>query len=205
MKSIRRAIALGSALALAAGCDRLSQPVETNELLPDSNPRWADVGLACSADAPAVPLTGEQLATLPAPSPGNADDLLAQESRDVPGGWGGMFVRDGVVMVYLVDPSKLPEAVAAMTGSSFMPRTPQVALKGRWTFAELNDWKNYLSVHQALTGVNAITVDLDETENRLLVGVADESSRALLEAKLRALDAPCWLMAIRIQLPITDL
>jgi hypothetical protein len=200
MITIHRRIALGATLALAAACDS-SSPSEPNlEPLPEPNLQWADVGMACVEDAPAVPLTPEQRAALPVPSFMNADDRLAAESRDVPGGWGGFFYRDGVATAYLVDPSKLTEATAAMTGSLFMPRAPDVALKGRWTFAELRDWKLHLSVHGAMVG--ATVVDAQETRNRLEIGVPEEASRSAFEARLKDIGAPCWLVAIYIAPPI---
>ena len=42
------------------------------------------------------------------------DDLWAEVARQVPGGWGGLFLSEGQATIYLVEPEKRAEATAAL-------------------------------------------------------------------------------------------
>lgn len=197
---MRRLLAL-TLLSAAAACSDATAPVEQlPDLHGDGTMRWADVGKVCDPSAPAVPLTAEQRALLPGPSP-TSDYVLAELTRDVTGGFGGIMVPDGVWTMYLVDPSMRDEATAELLSLGAIPQAPQVVLKGHWTFAEMFDWKRYLAGHMGWPA-GMVSADVQEAHNRIEYGVLDETARAELEAELTALDVPCYLVAIGISPPI---
>ena len=188
-------------LSAAVACSDATAPVEQlPELHGDGALRWADVGKVCEPSTPAMPLTAEQRALLPGPSP-TSDYVLAELTRDVTGGFGGIMVPDGVWTMYLVDPSVRDEATAALLARGAIPQAPQVVLKGHWTFAEMFDWQQYIFVHAGFPA-GMVYADVQEARNRLEFGVLDETARAELEAELTALDVPCYLVAIGISPPI---
>lgn len=200
---MRRLLGL-TLLSAAIACSDATAPlVEIPDLLDDSGLQWADVGRTCEPSAPARVLTAEQRATLPGPSP-TSDYELAELTRDVTGGFGGIMVPDGVWTMYLVDPSARDEATAELLALGAIPQAPQVVLKGRWTFAEMFDWKRYLAVHMEWPA-GMVSADVQEGRNRIEYGVRDETARAELEAGLTGLDLPCYLVAIGISGPIQAL
>jgi hypothetical protein len=107
--------------------------------------RLADVGKACTPESPATVLEGPRLDSLPLESRsrrGMTDEVWVRLAREVPGGVGGIFVDGGVLHLWLVDPSKQSEAIAAME-ASLLYNGPSlrnaVVLKARWDFAQLAD------------------------------------------------------------------
>lgn len=199
---MRRLLGLTLISAAMACSDATAPLVEEQDLWADSGLQWADVGRTCEPSAPARALTAEQRATLPGPSP-ISDSELAELTRDVTGGFGGIMVPDGVWTMYLVDPSARDEATAELLALDAIPRAPQVVLKGRWTFAEMFDWQQYLFVNMGFPA-GMVYADVQEARNRLEFGVLDEAARAELEAGLTALDVPCYLVAIGISAPIVS-
>jgi hypothetical protein len=182
----------------------VTPPPEKNRTL-----RLADIGKACTADSPATVLEGPRLDSLSPDSRarrGYSDEIWVTLAREVPGGVGGIF-RDGRVgYLWLVDPSKRSEAIAALASSPLGPGLQQtgfplqqaVVLKARWNFAQLADWFAYVTP-RALHGVRWSSADIQEARNRLEFGVVDEAARLELERRLKTLDLPCNLIAIDIQ------
>jgi len=125
-------------------------------------------------------------------------------ARTVPGGFGGYFLRtsDGRETIYLKQPGMKTDALAALnarpvTGTTLGPDV--VVVRGRWDYVQLHEWYRYLVPR--LWGTGLVSTDLDEGANRILIGVADEPSRRRLEARLAALDVPCFLVAIEVGPP----
>lgn len=200
---MRRLLAL-TILSAAVACSDATAPVEQlPELHGDSSMRWAEVGKVCDPSAPAVPLSAEQRALLPGPSP-TSDYVIADLTRDVTGGFGGIMRPDGIWTMYLVNPALREEATTELLALDAILEAPQVVLKGRWTFAEMFDWQQYIYVHAGFPA-GMVYADVQEGRNRLEFGVLDETARVDLEAELTALDVPCYLVAIGISAPIQSL
>ncbi|HJU69561.1 MAG TPA: hypothetical protein VJ650_15075 [Gemmatimonadaceae bacterium] len=160
-----------------------------------SEPRWASLGKACGDDAPAPSLSADKGEALPLGWDVNAQ--WAAIARRVPGGWGGVFLENGIPTIYLVDPAQREAAIAALAAEGFALTSPRVK-KGRWDFAQLYDWFRYLARHTvAIEGVSYI--DIQEARNWIEYGVVDEPTRAHLEEILAPLDVPCFLVAIGIR------
>jgi hypothetical protein len=211
------ACALLSALVACAGSAPSSPGQETDTFAPepDKSFRLADIGKACTPESPATVLDGARLDSLSADSRarrGYADEIWVTLARTVPGGVGGVFVDKGVGYLWLVDPAKRSEAIAALSATSFgaslqqanFPLQNVVVLKARWDFAQLADWYAYV-LPRAVFGVRWSFADIQEARNRLEFGVVDETARVDLERRLQALDLPCNLIAIQIRPPAVAL
>jgi hypothetical protein len=199
--------ALFGALAACTGPQRITDASAASEA--DKTLRLADIGKACTPESPATVLEGPRLDSLPPESRtrrGSSDEAWVELARTAPGGIGGIFLDAGVGYLWLVDPSKRSEAIAAIAATSLgiamqqtgFPLQDAVVLKARWDFAQLADWYAYV-VSRALPEVRWSSADIQEARNRLEFGVVDEVARLDLESKLKTLDLPCNLIAIRIQ------
>jgi hypothetical protein len=175
----------------------------------DGTLRLADIGKACTAASPATVLEGPRLDSLPLDSRarrGLSDETWVTLAQEVPGGVGGIFMEQGVGYLWLVDPSKRTEAIAALADTPLgiglqqagFPLKNAVVLKARWNFAQLADWYAYVT-SRALLGVQWTSADIQEARNRLEFGVISEAARLDLENRLKALDLPCNLVAIEIR------
>lgn len=169
--------------------------------------RWARLGRRCARNAPASSLPAARRDSLP-PTPAGSriddDDRWVRLARTVPGGFGGYFVRssDGRETIYLKEPEKRGEALVALNARPVTGVTigaDVVVVRGRWDYVQLYEWYRYLVPR--LSGTRLVSTDLDEGENRILLGVEDEPSRRRLERRLAALDVPCFLVAIEVGPP----
>jgi hypothetical protein len=199
--------ALFGALAACSGPEQITDASARTEA--DKTLRLADIGKACTADSPATVLEGPRLDSLPPESRtrrGSSDEIWVVLARTAPGGIGGIFMDRDVGYLWLVDPSKRSEAIAAIAATPLgitvqqtgFPLQDAVVLKARWDFAQLADWYGYV-VSRALPGVRWSFADIQEARNRLEFGVVDEAARLDFERRLRALDLPCNLIAIKIR------
>lgn len=119
----------------------------------------AALGLACSEaagpgdcdpTAPGPSIAQARLDSVPPrpTEPRTVDDEWAAIARQVPGGWGGLFLENQIPTIYLVDPSKREEAIEVLIalgiggGELFDLREARVR-QGRWDFAQLYDWRWY--------------------------------------------------------------
>lgn len=158
----------------------------------DSQP-WADLGKACPPGAPAYGAP-EQADVEGAPT---RNRLWAGIARDVPGGWGGIFGEDGVLTMYMVDPSQREEAIEALSGrlEGFSNLSSVRVKQGRWDFAQLWDWFRYISPHVwAVEGVTKAVIL--EAENRVEYGAMNEDVRTQVNEVLAGLDLPCFLVSV---------
>ena len=173
-------------LAAAAGC-AAGSPTDTS---------WAALGQSCRQGASVFSLPdAKRDALLPETHP-TSDAQWAEIARRVPGGWGGYFLEDGSPTMYLVDPSKVSEALAALREEGISLSSATTVRRGRWDFAQLYDWYRYLGSY-LVEGVSF--ADIDEAHNHLEYGVIDEATRGNLEEALAALELPCFLVAIEIE------
>lgn len=167
---------------------------------------WADLGVSCPADAPAVPLSAERRDSILEIDPdGNTDERYADFSLRNPGGFAGWYHDNVTGFVLLVDTTALQDVVAALDAEGFgvSLRVPtSVARQARWDYVQLRDWYRYLQPKLAPARFGMRMTDLDATRNRLAFGVDDTSKFAIVDAELRALGVPCHLVARGVQPPV---
>jgi hypothetical protein len=157
--------------------------------------------LACSdaTEVPEVQRCGEARSLDPSlrlpPVTGTLtiDDQWAAIARQVPGGWGGIFLINGRGTMYLVHPEQLKDAIAALTALGFDVRISNV-VRARWDFAQLYDWYRYINV-QAWQVAGFHDSGIDEMQNRLFYGV-DSSAVSRFKDLLQSLDLPCDLVTV---------
>lgn len=184
---------------LIGGCEATLEPAALLPIPTDGSMRWADVGRACTPSAPATSLSPFSRDSLPPIDPRyrSFDDVVADIAKRVPGGWAGYYLREGVPVVVLVDTTRLADARAALQREGLSIPAHAIAQKARWNFTQLNDWSRYLMPKvQSVGGVSFS--DIQETENRIELGVIDESAWRRVEHALQRVDTPCHLVAISI-------
>ena len=166
------------------------------------DPAWAVLDRVCTPDAPIGVLSAAQRATLSPFSHGESrviDDDWADAARTIPGGWGGGYIDRGTPTIFLSDPSQHDAAIAALSTLHLPGLAMDVAgarvRRGRWDFAQLADWFAYLRPYiPATSGLQS--ADIQEAQNRLEYTVPTTANRLALEAALRPLHPPCYLVAI---------
>lgn len=159
--------------------------------------------LVCDPGAPGPSLAVAKQDSLE-PVPTNRrtiDDIWADIARQVPGGWGGFFLENGQPTVFLVQPGRQDEALAALydagVGEPFDVREADVR-RGRWDFAQLHDWRRYIDqVVGRPDGV--VSSDLDEARNRIAYGVRDNEAANAFSSLLDSANLPCELVLIEVQ------
>jgi hypothetical protein len=123
---------------------------------------------------------------------GDADDILAEATRDVPG-FGGMFLdENGNINLYLQDASQKAQAMTAVESvfdADIFEGAAVKVLKADYAFADLHRWRQDMRpVVLGLSGV--ITLDIDEKRNRITVGLEEMNEQAAVEAALEKLGVP---------------
>ena len=129
------------------------------------------------------------------------DEEWADIARQVPGGWGGVFLDDGTLTIYLVDPTRRSEATAALYALGVGQPTYDIrqsrVKQGRWDFAQLYDWKRYIQLHiGGVTGLGSMFIN--EGRNRLEYWVLDLGVGQELAAQFESLALPCGLVNITL-------
>ncbi len=123
---------------------------------------------------------------------GDADDILAQGTEAAPA-FGGMFLdANGVLNIYLVDPSQAGEAAAAIASVFGADRFEGAAVKvleADFSFADLHRWRQEMR-REVLGLPGVVSLDIDETRNRITVGLEDMEAQAAVEVKLAELGIP---------------
>lgn len=134
------------------------------------------------------------------------DDAFGQLADKVPGGFGGFFASDdGRLTVYLVDVSQREAAIAALAATV---RDPGVRAEiargvtirqGRFGYRQLMDWRARVG---SLPHNGGMTLtDIDETENRLKIGVEREGDRNRIVSEARRLGIPINALSIEVTGP----
>jgi hypothetical protein len=134
-----------------------------------SNPRTSCRSTTMPSRSPlallllALSLPGAAIAAQPLSPPGSVDEQLL-ELGNSHSGFGGLFLDDeGKVNVFLVDPARDGGALDKALG------TQTRILRGDYAFSELLGWRYVI---RPLLGVAGVTMlDVDETRNRLVVGL----------------------------------
>lgn len=105
--------------------------------------------------------------------------------------FGGFFIEGNAVFVYLLDSSQLPEAEKTIKEEfNGDPRISQLefkALKADYSFLQLMDWKEKIN-----QGIEYNSLDLDESKNKIIIGVVnlDASKEKEIKQRLNNLTVP---------------
>lgn len=160
--------------------------------------------------SPVVPSGAKQVNAAAADQANGRQDEeeMAQIAREVPGFGGFYFDREGNVTAFLTDPAKGPAAQAALRpiiqeraawrGARGMAQPRFMVRQGQFGFLQLAGWRDQLSIPVLdLPGVKA--VDLDESDNRIWIGITDATARGAVQNKLAQLGIPREATVIEIE------
>jgi hypothetical protein len=130
-------------------------------------------------------------------APGKSIDArFADVGRAAPG-FGGMFVRAGVLNVYLADHTQraaASRAIEAAFGAEALRAGGVRYLGADYSFNQLKAWQQRANALFAVSGV--VTTDVDEAANRVAVGVESASAARAVEKEVAAAGIPA--AAVRI-------
>ena len=152
----------------------------------------------------------------------NPDEQLAQIAERLPGFGGFFFDDEGVLTVYLTSEietqntqAQRDDALAVLKDVLGEERlesdegletqsAPDIrTVKGDYEVAQLLEWRTQLNAVLNVDGV--VFTDLDEAQNRLVVGVEDFSKRDLLERTLKDAGVPQGAVLFEETEPIAPL
>lgn len=128
-----------------------------------------------------------------------SDDEWADIARQVPGGFGGFFVADGASAMYLKEPERKDDALAALEDLGVFGRfaaPPLLVERGLWSFDELYDWKRYIVLHGDWPD-GLISATIDVNLNRLVYGVLEEKGQRVADY-FTSLHLPCDLLLLEV-------
>lgn len=137
-----------------------------------------------------VAATPDVAEDLSAKAPRTMDDQLHEVAEKVPG-FGGMFLEEDILKVYLVNPEKksaAEEAIASVFGRERIPREGIQVLRGEYSFTQLKEWHNRMGGLFDIQGV--FYTDVDESSNRLKVGVKSSDLSGPVEKELKQQGIP---------------
>lgn len=149
-----------------------------------------------------VPTPG---AAEPMPVDQTIDDLFAQIARDAPG-FGGMYFEGDTLKVFVKDPGEArTDAVKRAVDAFFQARGDSPPgeveiLPGQYDSAQLKEWYDRSrDVVWAVQGV--VFTDIDETNNRLRIGIEVPEVQESLEQSLKELGIPGEAVVFEISEP----
>ncbi len=142
-------------------------------------------------------------------APNTASDQLA---KDVPG-FGGAFVADGVLNVYLTPDANTAQgqatarsAVSSLFAAGHRPEMPIKFLSAKYSFTQLRTWENALKNYFQRLGVR--TAQVDERANGFKISLSSSAAEQALRAQLAALGIPTEIVVSKVGgpvVPLTDL
>ncbi len=177
-------------LCLSVACTNATEPTVPEG---DVNARWADLGY-CWAPSPPRSLSSAERLKLEPRVP-DSDGELAIISRDMPGGFGGLFHLDGELSVFLVEPKDHAALTKRLLEAKVIEEAPHRLYRARWTWAQLYDWRLYIGQQIDDVMIGYATIDINQHANRIDLGVPSDR-RWLAERQLRDLRIPCYLVAL---------
>jgi hypothetical protein len=130
-------------------------------------------------------------------APGKSIDARFAAVGKAAPGFGGMFVRAGVLNVYLADHTHraaASRAIEAAFGAEALRAGSVRYLGADYSFNELKAWQQRANALFEVSGV--VTTDVDEAANRVAVGVESASAARAVEKELAATGIPA--AAVRI-------
>jgi hypothetical protein len=120
------------------------------------------------------------------------DQMFLKVAEQAPE-FGGMFIdQDGVLNVYLTDVSRLGTAKDAMVktfGSEVIPTAGMKALPADYRFLDLYQW-HVAHAAESLAEPGVHSVDIQEVNNRLRIGVEHQTAKNQVLAMLMTLGIP---------------
>lgn len=119
------------------------------------------------------------------------DDRFAEIARRVPGFGGVFFDQTGQLTVYMRDPSRAPAARTAISqvfGSRDLPLLSARVIVGKYDFTELKHWHD--SAIQILRLPGTASLDIDDSNNRIRIGVTSQAARNVVLEELSRLGVP---------------
>src|SRR5574341_664260 len=134
----------------------------------------------------------------PTTDPGSVLDQV--QATDVQGltraipGFGGLFMDQGVPTIYLTDVGQRGVAERVLGGNVRV-------LAARFAYGDLDRWFQQVS-YNAFEHRGVVFVDLDETANRVLVGVERGASHANIRSLAARLGVPAEAITVRDVDPI---
>lgn len=133
------------------------------------------------------------------------DDLFTRVAAHAPG-FGGMFLDGDKLTVYLTNPGQkiaAERAIASVFGSDRIPAGGVQVLKAQYGFSQLKTWRDQMG---SLFDINGIVyTDIDETANRLKVGVEGRGAIPAVNHELKRLGIPDEAVNIVVAEPIVSL
>jgi len=164
--------------------------------------RWISTAVLLVFAAACSDNTGPQRAAEPLAliRPQQAPDMGAL-SRALPG-FGGLFMDHGVPTVYLTDLGQRGLAERLLGGFARARGAAGIrVLAGRFAYRDLDKWFQDVS-NEVFAQGRVVFVDLDEAQNRVLVGVERGASHANVRALAARLGVPAEAIAVRDAEPI---
>ncbi|HEX7241961.1 MAG TPA: hypothetical protein VF263_16885 [Longimicrobiaceae bacterium] len=167
------------------------------------------VTAACDTPKLVAPEAGgltPDLAAAPQAQIRTQDDEHARVARaEVPGFAGFYLQEDGTPVVRLVDPSQrgpaqrylAQEFVRARRGRHANAPTEPVFLNAAYDFAQLKGWAE--QVEGLLTRGDVYLVDVDEVNNRVHVGVADNTAVGAVRSEAARMGIPAAAILVQTQ------
>jgi hypothetical protein len=164
---------------------------------------------ACDTSRLATPGSGDltpDLAAAPQAQIRTQDDEHARVARaEVPGFAGFYLQEDGTPVVRLVDPAQrgaalrylAQEFVRARRGRRADAPTEPVFLDAAYDFAQLKGWAG--QVEGLLTRSDVYLVDVDEVNNRVHVGVADNTAAGSVRSEAARMGIPAAALFVQTQ------
>lgn len=211
---MRRSLGLMSIVVILLACsDPVSDPSAgpVPDPAPDPSYVWANPP-GCDSKASAVSLPAAQHDSLPsvhATGLLTIDELNYNVAQHVPGGWASYYLtpvngRNTPVLMF-VDTTNIVATLDSLvkyypSGHRSFARDSVVLRVVRWNWVQLYDWYRYISYLKGLPDGWTFS-DVDELQNRLSFGANTAADRDALVQRLRELDVPCWLAAIRVTGP----
>lgn len=130
------------------------------------------------------------------------DDKFDEVAGQVPE-FGGMFLEGDELKIYLAKPEKKSAAEAAVVsvfGRERVPRGGIKVLQGQYTFTKLKDWHEKMGGLFNIQGV--VFTDIDESSNRLKIGVESSDLAGVVEKELKKQGIPIGAYIIEQTEPI---
>lgn len=106
-------------------------------------------------------------------------------AKDHPGGFGGWYIEDDVIYVYMEDPNAGPEAAFRDIYVGDPPDLPVVAVQGSHSYDELMDWRNQINETNkgyVTLSYSSIRLDLNRIEYGVLTVEEIEPAIAWIES-----------------------
>lgn len=145
------------------------------------------------------------IAVLPGSGPLTLDQEFAKLAGQTPG-FGGLFYDStGALTVYLTDPARRASA-ASMIGAFLDQHGANGAVAGNMRVRQgAYDYRDLLRWHEILSGsldIPGITQrDIDESRNRIAIGVRDTATAQLVTKALRKLTVPTSAVVVELVAP----